>query len=87
MAVDFDFCQRVAKADDRFVGARIRQHFFRAGVGRHVVDQRNALVEEVASPRLDIPPRAIVGNPTPLETGDEFTGHRIEVFEEQRTCC
>ena len=79
VAVDFDLGQGVAELPHGGAGRVVDQHLLGLCLGRDVVDQRDALVEEVPAAGLDVAPHAVARRALPLETGDELAGHGDEI--------
>ena len=59
VAVHLEFGERVAQLPHGGACGVVDQHLLRPGVRRHVVDERDALVEEVPPARLDVAPHAV----------------------------
>ena len=82
VAVDFDVGQRVAELPDHGRRRLVDQHVFRARLAWcDVVDERDALVEEVPAPRLDVASHAVRWDSLPLQAGDEFPGNLEQTSE------
>ncbi len=76
MAVHLELGQRVAELTDRRARRVVDEHLLRPCVGRDVVHQRHALVEEVPAAGLEIAAHPIARDALPLEAGDELAGNR-----------
>ena len=84
VAVDLQLRQRVAKLADGGVRRVVDQHLLGTSLGRHVVDQRDALVEEVSPTALEVAAHPVAGNALPFEARDQLAGDLVQVLQQER---
>ena len=84
MPVHLHLREGVAKLPDRCARRIVDEHLFGPGLGGDVVDDRDAFVEEMAPPRLDIASHPVTGDPLPFETCDELARHRVQIRQHVR---
>src|SRR5688572_23478850 len=76
MAIDVELGQRVAELLDNGSGALVDEHLVRLRFWCYVVHERDALVEEVPSPHLNVTTHPVCRNSSPFRAREELTGNR-----------
>src|SRR5689334_25356747 len=86
MAVDFDFGEGVAELSDGRTRRVVDEHLFGPRFRRDVVDDRDALVEEVSATGLKVAAHLVARDALPFQVRDELARYRVKIPEDVGEC-